>query len=94
MQTPPALLCANPPPIDRTKLAAFMKLASPVSDEDYPLEKEIVELTKYNTKANAYCFKPPPALPRIPLSALAPTFVVRSGTPAPRSPFSEKFRSK
>ena len=91
MQTPPAFHCANPPRLDRTKLAAFMELASPVSDGFHPLEKEIVELTKYNTKANAYCFKPPPALPRIPLSALAPTFVVRSGTPAPRS---EKFRSQ
>lgn len=87
MQTPPALLCANPPRIDRTKLAAFMELASPVSDGDYPLEKEFVELTNYNTKANAYCFKPPPALKRIPLSKLAPAFVVRSGTPIPRSPF-------
>ena len=90
MQTPPALLCANPPRLDRTKLAAFMELASHPSDGDYPLEKELVELTKYNTKANAYCFKPPPALKRIPLSKLAPTFVVRSGTPIPRSPFARK----
>lgn len=90
MQTPPALLCANPPRLDRTKLAAFMELASPPSDGLHLLETEFDELTKFNTRENAYCFKPPPALKRIPLSALAPTFVVRSGTPIPRSPFAER----
>ena len=90
MQTPPALPCANPPRLDRTKLAAFMELASPHSDGLHLLETEFNELTTFNTKANAYCFKPPPALKRIPLSKLTPGFVVRPGTPIPRSPFERR----
>ncbi len=69
------------------ELHEFSAYAPTLEESEVDLQKAyILAATKHNTMFNSGP-RLPPAVRRIPLSANAPPFVVRSAIPIPRSPF-------